>query len=161
MGKNPFLTEDLAWHKIKHYCKYQERCHFEAKNKLFSLGLDRKTVEILVSRLIEEGILNEERFAKNFAGGHFRQKRWGKMKIADALRQKRISAPVIKIALKEIEDEGYTDMLNKLAVSKWNSLKGEQYLARQVKTRAYLLQKGYETGAIQSTLIHLLKRSDI
>lgn len=143
------LTPNQAYPKIKHYCGYRERCHFEVKERLFGMGLPKKEVEILLSRLIEEDFLNEERFAIQFAGGHFRQKKWGKAKIVYALRQKRVGENIIKRALKEIEEDNYTASLQKLAIAKWESLKGGNYITRQVKTNAYLLQKGYEAQLIQ------------
>lgn len=146
------LTPEQAWPKIKHFCAYRERCHFEVKEKLFSMSLPKKEVESLLSRLIEADYLNEERFATQFSGGHFRQKKWGKQKIVYALRQKRVNEIIIKIALKEIDGANYIASLQKLALAKWTTLKGEPYLSRQVKTRAYLLQKGYESPAIQQTI---------
>jgi regulatory protein len=116
------------------------------------MKLAKKDVEMLISRLIEENYLNEERYAIEFAGGHFRQKNWGKQKIVYALRQKRVSEPIIKRALKEIDGDDYLASLQKLALTKWKALKGEQYLTRQAKTSAYLLQKGYEGPAIQQVI---------
>jgi regulatory protein len=152
MGKTPFFGEEKVWHKIKYYCSYRERCHFEVKTRLFGMGLAKKQVEILVCRLIEEDFLNEERFAKIFAGSHFRLKKWGKMKIIAALRQKKLGEPLIKRAMKEIDGSDYTAALHRLAAAKWNNLENEPSIVRQVKTRAYLLQKGYETGAVQQAI---------
>lgn len=153
MKKN--LTPELAYPKIRHYCGYSERCHYEVREKLFGMGLMKKDVEMLLSRLIEEDHLNEERFAVLFAGGHFRQKKWGKAKIVYALRQKKVSEQNIKRGLKEIVQEDYLASLQKLADTKWNSLKGEQYITREVKTNAYLLQKGYERQEIQRVIAKL------
>ena len=146
------LTPDQAWQSIRQFCGYRERCHFEVKEKLFGLGLVKKEVETLICRRIEEDYLNEERFAIQFAGGHFRINKWGKMNIVYELRQKRVGENIIKRALKEIEEADYVASLQKLARAKWNSLKGEQWLSRQAKTRAYLLQKGYEAPAIQQVI---------
>jgi regulatory protein len=159
MGNTPF-SEDPAWQKIRHYCSYRERCHFEVKQKLFSLGLPKKQVEILICRLIEEDLLNEERFAKLFAGGHFRQKKWGKMKIIHALRLKKLTEPVIKKALKEIDAPDYGASLQKLAAAKWNSLRAEKPISRQAKTSAYLLQKGYEGPLVRKVITALSTGKD-
>ncbi|MDP1812296.1 MAG: regulatory protein RecX [Sediminibacterium sp.] len=118
------------------------------RDKLYGLGLSKKEVEPMVARLIEEGYLNEERFAILFAGGHFRQKKWGKVKIEYVLRQKKVSEANIKKALKELQGADYAVSLQKLAMARWKSLKGEQYLARRAKTIAYLARKGYEMGLI-------------
>ena len=152
------LTPDQAWQKIKHYCAYQERSHYEAKEKLYGFGLPKKEVEILLSRLIEEDFLNETRFATQFAGGHFRLKKWGRIKIVYELKQKRISPYNIKSALKEIEESVYLQVLQKLARAKWQLLKGEQSLHRQAKTAQYLIRKGYEPVLVQQAIAQL--RSD-
>lgn len=143
------LTPELAYPKARHYCAYSERCHADVRDKLYSLGLIRKDVELLLSRLIEEDCLNEERYAIQFAGGHFRQKKWGKTKIIYALRQKKVSERNIRKALLEIEEPDYRQTLEKLAIAKWRSLKGEQWISRQAKTTAYLLQKGFEAKIVQ------------
>lgn len=150
------LTAEQAYQKIRHYCGYSERSHYEVREKLYSFGLPRKDVETLLTRLIEEDFLNEERYAVLFAGGHFRQKKWGKTKIIYALRQKKISEQNIKRALREIDQEEYLSTLKKLASVKWEALKGEQYLVREARTSAFLQQKGYEIPAIQQ-VIKLLK----
>jgi len=141
-------TPDQAWPKIKHFCSYRERCHWEVREKLFGMSLAKNDVDVILARLIEEGYLNEERFAIQFAGGHFRQKKWGKVKIVYELRQKRVSEVNIKKALKELQGEDFAGVLEKLATAKWKILKGEQYLNRQAKTIAYLARKGYEMPAI-------------
>jgi len=142
-------TPEQAFLKLKHFCSYQERCHADVKEKLYSFGLRKAEVEQLISRLIEENYLNEERFAQLFAGGYFRQKKWGINKIVYALRQKKVSEHNIKKGLKEIDREEYEAVAEKLVANKWASLKNEQYLNRQAKTMAYLLQKGYESELIQ------------
>lgn len=146
------ISPDKAFQKIKHYCAYQERCHYEVKEKLFGMGLHKAEVELLLSRLIEEDYLNEGRFAIQFAGGHFRLKQWGKVKISYELKQKRVSSYNIKQALSEINMDEYLVTLQKLAVAKWNALKNEQYLNRQAKTSGYLVRKGYEPALVQQVI---------
>ncbi len=147
-----YLTSEQAYQKIKYYCSYRERCHYEVKEKLFGMGLSKIIVDQLLSQLIEEGFLNEERYCIQFAGSHFRLKKWGKQKIIYALRQKKVSEANIKRGLREIEENDYLASLQKIARVKWDSLKKEQYLNRQAKTTAYLLQKGYEGPRVQAVI---------
>jgi regulatory protein len=146
------LTKEQALEKIKHYCGYQERCHQEVKEKLFGYGLHKKEVEEILSNIIENNYLNEERFATHFAGGKFRIKQWGKRKIQYELQQKGIGSYLIKLALKEISDEDYLVTLKKLAQKKWLSLKGEQHMLRHSKTNAYLVQKGFEPSLVSKVI---------
>jgi regulatory protein len=146
------LSKEQALQKLKHYCGYQERSHSEVKEKLYSLGVWKKDHDEIISTLIEENYLNEERFAIAFAGGRFRMKQWGRVKIKYELQQKKVSEYCIKKALKQISDEDYLSTLKKLADEKYSSLKGEQYLVRKKKTMDYLMHKGYEPGLIQKVL---------
>ena len=154
---NKPLTTDMAYPKIKHYCAYSERCHWEVREKLFTYGLIKKDVEILITRLIEEDCLNETRYAKLFTGSHFRLHKWGRVKIYNALKQKKVSDQNIKLSLKEISDEDYLTILSKLVQQKWIQLKTEQYVNRELKTMAYLMQKGYERPAIQGVINKIKK----
>ena len=144
MAYKKILTKEEAAQKIKHYCSYQERCHSEVKEKLYGFGLRKTEVEELISELIQEDYLNEERFAIQFAGGKFRMKQWGKQKIQYALMQKKVSSYCIKKALAQFDEVDYTATLHKTALKKWNSLKGEQYISRQAKTIQFLLSRGFE-----------------
>lgn len=152
------FPKEEALKKIKNYCSYQERSHNEVKEKLYSFGLFKRETEEILSILIEESYLNEERFAKQFAGGKFRMKQWGRRKIQYELQQKGVNKLNIKLALKEIEEEQYLAVLQKLAEKKWKELIGEQYPVRQVKTSAYLLQKGYEPGLISNVVNGLINK---
>jgi len=110
-----YLTKEQALQKLKHYCAYQERCHSEVKEKLYQLGVWKKEHDEIIASLIEENYLNEERFAVAYAGGHFRIKQWGRIKIKYELKQKQVSEYSIKKALKQIEDEEYGKVLEKRA----------------------------------------------
>jgi regulatory protein len=143
------LTPEQALQKARHYCAYQERCHHEVKEKLYSFGLWKKDVETVLSRLIEDNYLNEERYAIQFAGGRFRMKQWGRVKIRYELKQKQVGDYCIKKALATIDEEEYGRILGKLAAEKWESLQGETNLfTRRKKVHDYLLQKGYESGLV-------------
>lgn len=143
-----FLTREQALQKLRQYCAYQERSHAEVQQKLWDLGVRRAEHDEIISTLIEEDYLNEERFAKAFAGGKFRMKDWGRKKIYYALKEKKVSEYNIKKAMKEIDEEAYEKTLRELAEKKYQSLKGEQYLVRKKKTIDYLLQKGYESPLV-------------
>ena len=140
-----YLTREQALQKLKHYCDYQERCHSEVKEKLYNLGVWKKEHDEIIATLIEEGYLNEERFAIAFAGGKFRIKQWGRVKIKYELKQKQVSDYSIKKALMQVAEEDYLKVLNKLAKEKYASLKNEQYLVRKKKTMDHLIRRGFET----------------
>ena len=144
------LTPEQAYQKLKHYCAYQERCHSEAKAKAYLLGMKKTDVEELTSKLIEEGCLNEEQYARSFAGGKFRIKQWGRLKIRTELKKKHISSYCIAVAIGEIDENKYRQVLHKLSVKRWNSIKdaGVNHFVKMAKTRDFLLLKGYEPALV-------------
>ena len=145
------LSREKVLSKIKHYCAYQERYAGEVREKLFSFDLDNLQVEEVINQLVAGNFLNEERFAVQYAGSKFRLKKWGKIKIKHALRQRQVSAKFIKKAMDEIDELDYLKTLNKLAETKRASLKSEKdAVARERKIRDYLLQKGYEPELINN-----------
>jgi regulatory protein len=146
MLRKKSLTREQVYQKLRQYCAYQDRCHSEVKTRAYSFGLRKSEVEELTSKLIEENCLNEERFAKAFAGGKFRIKKWGRIKIRSELKNKQISNYCISAALDEIDDLIYKETLHKLAVKRWNSITGPgtNLFVKMTKTRGHLLLKGYE-----------------
>lgn len=153
MLKQRSLSPEQALQKLRHYCSYQERSHQEAREKLYSFGLRKQEVESAIATLIEEGQLNEERFAIQYAGGHFRLKGWGKIKIRYELRQKQVSDYCIGKALSSINETSYTETLLTHATRKWETLDKEpDPLSRRHKLHNYLLQKGYESDLITAAI---------
>jgi len=142
------LTKEQALQKLRHYCRYQERCHSEVKEKMWLLGIKKTDHDELLASLIEDDYLNEERFAVQFAGGKYRLKHWGRIKIKYELKQKRVSDYNIKKALSQIEESDYLKTLKTIAEKRYNELKNEQWLVRKKKTIDYLLLKGYEQSLV-------------
>ena len=156
---NSQLTKEQALQKVKYYCAYQERCHSEVKEKLYSLGLHKKDAEELLSNLIEENYLNEERFAIQFAGGRFRIKQWGKVKIKYELKQKQVSDYCIKKALASINENDYQKTIQKLFSAKLSTLKSEKNsFVKKKKIQDYLLQKGFVASIINELLSEQIQK---
>ncbi len=130
--------------KAMKYCAYQERTQQEVRDKLYSYGLYPDAVEEVLTDLISEDFVNEERYAQSFARGKFRQNRWGRIKISRSLQQKQLSRYCVEKGLQEIDPEAYEETLLKLMSDKWATLAQEDSYARKHKTVRYVLGKGYE-----------------
>lgn len=153
MNRTLNIGTDKALQKIKQFCSYQERSHREVKEKLYGYGLYKPQVEELLSRLIEENFLNEERYASAFAGGKFRMKGWGKNKIKHALRQQQVSEYCIRIGMNSIDEEEYEKKLQQLFDQKLKTLKSEKNIfIKKRKLQDFLIQRGFETSLINKLL---------
>jgi regulatory protein len=120
------------------------------------LGIQSSVVDELLVYLITEGFLNEERFAKVFAGGKFRIKKWGRIKITRALEGKGLTKNCIRIGLKEIEEADYHQALENLLIAKISNLhESNKFIARD-KASKYAIQHGYEPDLVWEMLRKLL-----
>jgi len=143
-------SPEQAWSKALKWCAYQERSQQDVRDKLYDYGLHEREVEELISRLIQEGFLNEERFAIAFAGGKFRILGWGKVKIKLALKQKRVSDYCIKKALSQIDDKAYIEKLKKVVLKRSKEIKEKDTFKRNYKLAQYALSRGFEQDLVWS-----------
>jgi len=141
-------TPNEAFERAKKYCVFQERSHSEVRYKLVDLGLRGNDLEQVMAKLIEEGFLNEERFASAFAGGKFRMKHWGKKKIEQELKRKGVSSYLINKAMKEIKHDDYKKSLRQLLEKKAASLKEKNIFSKKQKLSNFLIGKGYESQEV-------------
>ena len=148
------FSREQAKVKAESYCAYQERSQFEIRNKLYEWGLHQKDVEEIISELIEQNFLNEERFAMAYSLGKFRIKGWGKIKIRQGLKIKRIPDKLIMKSLNAIDDDDYLMMLKKILEKKSNTIsEKDPFKLRYLLTR-FAASKGYELDLIADLLIH-------
>ncbi|GAB3248983.1 regulatory protein RecX [Larkinella harenae] len=134
------------------FCAYQERTQREVRERLSEWEVYGDEAEELIVWLIEQNYLNEERFAKTFAGSKFRVKRWGKQKIKQHLKQRGITGYNLDQAMKEIESDDYRQTLVDLLEKKKRSLQGENPLVMKQKLVRFAMSKGYESDLIWSVL---------
>ena len=146
------ISFEEAKKKALHYCAYQERCHQEVKQKLYSLGLTTQQVDELLIFLLTEGFLKEERYAKAFAGGKFRLKKWGRLRIVRALEEKGLTKNCINIGLKEIDEEDYRQTLSDLLLKKRETMEDSNVYALRDKLSKYAIQKGFEPELVWQVL---------
>ncbi len=150
------LTLDEARLKIASYCAYQERAHQEVIEKLYSYGLHRDEVEDLLAWLITENYVNEERFATAYAGGKFRVKGWGKLKIERLLQQKGVSSYSIDKAIDLIEEDEYIAAIRKLIEQKKGSVKAPNIYEYRHKIARFVINRGFEPDKVWQEIVTII-----
>jgi len=150
---------DVALLKARKYCSLYERSKAETEKKLRDYGVMEGDVPFIIEKLVNEGFLNENRFATAFASGKFRYKKWGRNRIVMEMKRKGLSEELIKKGISELSQEEYGKTLDTLLQKKWVQLERKivpddyesGYIAKQ-KLIKYALQKGYEQDIIISRL---------
>ncbi len=151
------LTPAEALSKALKYCAYQERSHLEVKRKLYSYGLYSSDVDEMLSKLITEGFLNEERFAKAFAGGKFRIKKWGRNKILHELESQGLTKRCIEMGLKELDSITYKETLTDLIQKKVSNSTEQNLFKKRDSIARYAIGKGYEPELVWQLVKEIIK----
>lgn len=150
--KITYWSRDEAVINIQKYCAFQERCHQEVRTKLLEHGIYGDLLEEIISDLITNNFLDEERFAKTFARGKFRIKQWGKTKIKNELKLRKVSSYSIAEAMKEIDDEAYYNTLQQLLDKKARLTKFKNQYDKLKKLTDYAMSKGFEYELIREAI---------
>jgi regulatory protein len=158
MKKEKDYTLEEALVKLSSYCAYQERAEMEVWEKMSEYTLSQISKECVIDLLKEEGFLNESRFVRAYAGGKFRTKKWGKLKIRKGLKQKKISDKLIEIALRQIDIDEYYTTLRELLEKKITTL-SELLSPFEIKKKLfnYATSKGYEMSLVLEVSEEIIK----
>ncbi|RZJ27437.1 MAG: RecX family transcriptional regulator [Chryseobacterium sp.] len=146
-----------ATRKLENYCAYQERSHTEVVEKLRSMGMIQQVIDTITVHLIEHNFLNEERFAMTFARGKHRIKHWGKIRIANELKQRNISQRNITSALNQFPIDEYAALFHETAEKHWASIPERNTLKKRKKFCDFLLRKGFESQMVYEKVRELEK----
>jgi len=146
------IQKKTLLNKLKKYCAYQERCHKDVEDKLKKLKAGEDMTNEIISELIAENYLNEERFVIAYTRGKHRINKWGKRKILLELKQKEINQYLIKLGMKEIDEDEYYEMLKTLLSAKRKSIKAKNQYDLFNKLYYYAYRKGYESETIKNAI---------
>ena len=142
--KKKYLSKSEALSKLQRYCAYQDRCHKEVRTKLLDLNIYGDDLEEIMAELIQEKFLDEERFARSYARGKFRIKKWGRTRIKRELKIRDISAYCTKKAMSEIKEKEYRKTLADILKKKNKLLKEPSEFTRKNKLAKYAVGRGFE-----------------
>ncbi|MBQ2188651.1 MAG: RecX family transcriptional regulator [Bacteroidales bacterium] len=140
------LNRDMVLKKLLHYCQYQDRCMQEVRTKLTTFDIPSSDKEEIMQVLVDEGFIDDERYASTFVRSKIHLKKWGVNKIRMALKMKGISDEIIQNALSEIDPENYREELIKVLKAK--KINETDPYKRKAKLAQYAMQKGYEPGLV-------------
>jgi len=152
------LEKEAALEQMRSFCAYQERCHKEVRTRLLEYQVYGDTLEEIMSELIGEGFLNEERFARSYARGKFRIKKWGKNKIRQELKFRQVSDYCIRKGMTEIDEEEYYKVLQEILEKKSNLLREKDYYKIRKKLTDHATRKGFEYNLISEVLNNIVKK---
>lgn len=146
------MTEKEGLAKAQAYCAAAEHCRSEVRGKLERMGLEPEQTAAILEKLEKDGFIDENRYARAFVNDRLRFTRWGRVKIAAALREKRIPDSVAAAALESIDESEYADILRELMESRLRTVAGKDDYERRMKVMRSLLSRGFEMPLVRKVL---------
>ena len=147
MNKKYFSIDEIQ-KKLEYYCSYQERCHLEVFNKIMKLTTNIGDANNIITKLIDDGYLNETRFCKEYSIGKFKHKNWGKNRIISELKKRKISNRNIEMGLDEIDEDIYIERFNELFDKQLERYASKNDMYTKKKIFDYFNYRGWEKDLI-------------
>ena len=123
-------------------CARREYCVGDVRTKaLKALGGDARRAAEVVDSLIEDGFVDDLRYASAFAREKSALSGWGPVKIRFALRAKGIGDSEIDGAMAGIDEDKAMERLDKVLRTKASALSGDPQI--RMKLIKFALSRGY------------------
>ena len=146
------MTESEGKTLAERYCSGAEHCCAEVRAMLERHKVEADEIALILKHLVKEGYVDESRYADAFVHDKVRFAKWGRVKIAQALWQKRIPADVADAALSGIDEDEYMTALRDVITSRYRQTKGATDYERKMKTMKSVCSRGYEPALVRKVL---------
>lgn len=138
------------------FCSTAEKCKFDVVKKLKLRDLNDNQISDIIKYLEQNKFIDEQRYANYYTSDKFKFAKWGKKKIANALKLKNIPEININNAIKNISDNDYFLTLEQLIIKKNKSLKDKDLYSRKSKLFRFAVSKGFENQIIFDAMDKIL-----
>ena len=154
------LTPQQATNRAAALCARSEQAPKDIREKLLKWGLENHEASQVLQNLIEQGFLDEKRYARAYVKDKFAFNGWGKIKIAHQLKLKDISASTISEAMTAIDKDQYRNRLVELLRAKWRTVKDREPRAAWAAMMRFAASRGFE-AELASECIQQVTRIDV
>ena len=137
-----------AYSKMAQICSRSEQCSSDIRKKMAAYDLEEEIVDEVISKLMAENFLNDERYVKAYISDKFRLNKWGKIKMRHYLRMKGLPENTIHDALDEIDEEKYKTVLIKTMKDKAKTIKKKSKFEKMGKIIRFAQMRGFEPEMI-------------
>ena len=153
-------TEKEALQKLCALCARSEHCSFEMQEKMRRWGIDDEAQARVIAALVKGRFIDDERYAQAFANDKVRYNKWGRHKIDQALRLKRINGDIRQRVLDEIEDDDFKESLRPLLLAKMKSVKAKSDYELSCKLLRFALGRGYSMEEARCCLEDIFRNTE-
>ena len=145
-------TEQEAYLKLSALCAMSEQCCHDMMRKMSRWQMDKEVAEKVVARLVKEGFINEERYARAFVRDKFRYNHWGIVRIRQELKMRDIASKHIEAGLEELNEEDNLSVLRDILQKKRPSVTGKSNYEIRCKLIRFAIGRGFEMDDIMRVM---------
>ena len=156
---NKRISDNEILNKMFRYCSYQERSVYDVRKQLDKYHVNDSLVRQIIARLIDEGFLNEKRFAETYTFGKLRSNSWGKIKIMQGLKERSIDGQIINEAIDSIDNSEYQLVIEKLILKKLKLIRDTDPYIIKNKVARFVISKGFESHLVWEEINNRLENS--
>ena len=137
------LNYNQAIARATELCSHSEKCSYDLELKCHEWQLSQEETTKLINFLLEEKFIDQQRYANSFVSDKFRFNKWGKIKLAYALKGKNMEDRYIREALDNLPEGAYLKVLADLLASKAKTVTDKDFYSRRNKLLAFAQSRGF------------------
>jgi regulatory protein len=147
-------TEETAFQKSIHFISYRPRSEKEIRQKLSFKGYDENTVEAVINRLCDNGLLGDEEFAKLWIENRTAFRPKSRRNLVVELLEKGLADEVIKDAVQNanIDEEALAEKSARYYIRRLYGFEQRKFFQR---LNGYLFRKGFSFDIIPPITLKL------
>ena len=148
--------EKSVFDALSAQCAKREYCTADIRRKaLQRLEFDAAAAEAVVSALVEDGYVDDNRYAAAYAREKSALSGWGPIKIRSALLARGVPREAVLEALGEIDEERAAAKLEKVLETKWKTLRDDPQ--GRLKLIRFALSRGYDYEPVRPLVERLTR----
>jgi len=145
MDENEFKNILL---RMCNLCARSEKCEFDIEQKLNKLEIDDESKDEIIEYLKVNNYINNQRYTDAFVNDKFKFNKWGKQKIRQYLKFKRIETIFVEKSLNNLNEDDYVNILTEILRSKRKQIKDENEYKVMQKLVNHAISKGFEIDLV-------------
>ena len=140
--------EKQVFDALSAQCAKREYCTSDVRRKaLERLEWDAAAADAVVAALVDEGFVDDHRYAAAYAREKSALSGWGPVKIRSTLLARGVPRDAVLAALEEIDPERATAKLEKVLETKWRTLRDDPQ--GRLKLIRFALSRGYDYDPVR------------
>lgn len=137
------MTQEQIISKLTAVCARAEHCKDDMLRRMQRWQVDEATQREVISYLVKERYIDEERYARFFINDKIKYNRWGRRKVEQALYFKHIPREVYEPLLDDVANEDFESVLLPLLQNKEKNLKYANDYEKRMKLLRFAMQRGF------------------